>query len=88
MEIRNATQKDINEIMNLYNYKIEKTTYIWQREPRGRRYYKNWANSHDERHPIFVLSLSGKFIGFASLSPFRNVDGYDRICEKRKHKIS
>jgi len=81
MEIRKANEKDIDEIMNLSNYYIEKTVHTWQRETRTRDYYEKWITDHKEKHPIFVGYSEGGFVGYGSLSPFRGVSGYDKICE-------
>ncbi len=81
MMIRKMEARDIDAVMMIFNYYIENTNCNWQREARPRAFYENWLVTHDDAHPAFVLEDEGKVAGFASLSAFRGVNGYDKILE-------
>ncbi len=81
MTIRRMEEKDIDAVTMIFNYYIENTNCNWQREGRPRAFYADWLVTHDDAHPAYVLEEAGEVIGFASLSTFRGVNGYDKILE-------
>ena len=81
MEIRRLNNGDTDALMDIANYYILNTMSIWQRDIRPRSFYEEYIAGHQDPYPAFAAVEDGVVVGYASLSPFRHVNGYDRICE-------
>ena len=81
MKLRKANLSDAKNIKELYSYYILNTNASWQREERPVKYYEDMLKEHVGMYPLFIAEEDGKFVGLGSLSAFRSVCAYDRICE-------
>lgn len=82
MMIRKAVQKDVKELLDIYNCEVvhgvatldlnEKTPEEWQ----------VWFDSHNiENHPLYVAEIDGRVAGYASLSSYREKEAYKTTVE-------
>ncbi len=82
MEIRKVELDDVLEINNIRNYYINNTDYIFRREQRKydeeAKFFKEVL---EKDYPCLVYEEDNQILGFAYLSPFRVLDGYDRTME-------
>lgn len=81
--IKLASIEDVEGINKIVNYYIENSDANWSWHPRTHDDAKEWFLSHDfDVHPIFVAkSENGIVLGYSSLSPFRNKQGYWPVAE-------
>ena len=79
--IRQATEKDIPCITEIYNDAIKNTTATFDTEIKSVENRLKWFNDHDSKHPIIVAELKGKVIGYASLSPWSDRCAYESTAE-------
>ncbi len=79
--IRDAVDKDLPEILFIYNEAIEKTVATFDTEPRSLEKQIAWFNDHGPTHPIIVAEKNGKVIGWASLSRWSDRAAYDGTVE-------
>jgi len=71
MIIRNATQEDLSSINDIYNQSIHTKSSTADIDPVASEERKNWFNSHDAYHPIFVAEENDQIIGWISISDYR-----------------
>ena len=81
MEIRRLNDGDTDVLMEIANHYILNTMSIWQRDARPRSFYREYIAKHQDPYPAFAAVDDGVVVGYASLSPFRHVNGYDKMCE-------
>lgn len=83
MHIRHAEADDIGAINTIVNYYINNSLSNWSWSKRPLEEAIEWFNAHgaESRYPVFVAECDGIIAGYASLSPFRNKDGYRNIAE-------
>jgi L-amino acid N-acyltransferase YncA len=83
MQIRNASIYDIQAINAIVNYYINHTFANWSWSERAFEEVTEWFHAHSPEgsYPLFVADCDGVIAGYASLSPFRNKDGYRNIAE-------
>lgn len=79
--IRKAEITDISRITEIYNWAVENTTASFDINPQTAEQRSEWFSAHDERHPIIVCEIDGYVVGYASLSNFREKEGYKDTCE-------
>lgn len=79
--IRDAAQKDLHEILFIYNEAIEKTVATFDTEPRSFEKQQAWFKDHGPSHPVIVAEQDGKVIGWASLSRWSDRAAYDGTVE-------
>ncbi len=82
MKITTLTINDVKEINKIRNYYISNSNYIFRRsEKKLDEDIAFFSNCLKNGYPCIVAKNNEKIIGFAYLSPFRNIDGYDRTME-------
>jgi phosphinothricin acetyltransferase len=81
MEIREATEKDLGAITEIYNYAIEKTTATFDTELKSTDDLKSWFLEHGPNNPIIVVELEDEIIGWASLSKWSDRCAYSDTAE-------
>ena len=79
--IRSATETDCPVINDIYNYYVDTSTCTYQIAWTSAEERVEWFRSHTSRQPIFVAEISGRVVGWASLSPFRPREGYRHTVE-------
>ena len=81
MEIRLATEDDLEAITDIYNEAIETTTATFDTEPKTADEQLRWFEEHSGRHPIYVADADGIVLGWASLSPWSGRCAYRDTAE-------
>lgn len=80
--IRKAKREDIETINSIFNYAIENTNYNLKTQKRPLIEAYEWFDEHTAQdYPVIVAELGDKIIGWASLSRFREYEGYDCTAE-------
>jgi L-amino acid N-acyltransferase YncA len=70
--IREAEEKDLWGILEIFNDAILNTTACYDYEPHTLEMRKAWFKEKQESgHPVFVAEMKGKIAGFASYGYFR-----------------
>lgn len=81
MIIREATEEDLEQITEIYNWAVRNTTATFDLAPQNVAQRKAWFEQHGSLHPLFVAEASGRILGYASLSVFREKEAYSRTVE-------
>ncbi len=86
MTIRAATEKDLPEILEIYNEVILHTTAVYDYTAHTLEMRKEWFRSRQEQGlPVLVAEEAGKVLGFASFGPFRAWAAYQYTVENLVH---
>lgn len=81
IQIRPASEKDLSEILAIYNDAVLHTTATFDTEPRSMESQLEWFRKHKSNHPVLVAEKDGIIIGWASLSPWSDRCAYDTTVE-------
>lgn len=77
MNVRQANENDLPEMLAIYNDIILNTTAVWHNEPHTLEMRQEWFILKKEQgYPIFVAEEMGKLMGFSTIGPFRAWTGY------------
>ena len=79
--VRRATQDDVQAITDIYNDAILNTTATFDTKPKSSADRLEWFLSHDDRHPVLVLEVNRKIVGWASLTQWSDRKAYDSTVE-------
>lgn len=80
--IRYGEEKDLEEILEIYNDAILNSTAVYTYKPQTLEQRKEWFNNKaSEGYPVFVFEENNKVIGFASFGPFRPWEAYKYTIE-------
>lgn len=72
VNIRNATENDLEDILAIYNDAIINTTAVYSEQPHTLQMRKDWlADRIKNNFPVFVADTEGKVAGFSSFGHFR-----------------
>lgn len=70
--IREATEKDLEEILEIYNTAIVNTTAVYHYNPQTLEERNNWFDKKKENEePVLVFVEAGEVLGFATFGTFR-----------------
>jgi len=84
--IRPAEEKDIVEILDIYNWSILNTTSVYSYIAHTLEMRKKWfEEKQTANHPVFVAETANKVVGFISYGPFRAWPGYKYTVEHSVH---
>ena len=82
MIIRTAQEKDINALLDIYNYEVENSTSTFDLNPKTLEQWTVWFNNHNiGNHPLIVAEIDGEVAGYASLSSYREKEAYKSTVE-------
>ena len=80
--IRRAREQDIAALTDIYNYEILHSDSTFAITPKTEKERLEWLREHNiDNHPLIVAVDSDKVIGYASLSPYRNMEAYRGTVE-------
>lgn len=80
--IRPIQEKDLQEILDIYNDAILHTTAVYSYEPQTLENRHQWYKQKvDEGYPIIGYELDDKIVGFATFGPFRAWPAYKYSIE-------
>lgn len=82
MLIRKAEQKDLPELLGLYNYEVVNSVANLDLNPRSFEEWQIWFDHHNvENHPLYVVDLDGCVAGYVSLSSYREKEAFRSTVE-------
>ncbi len=82
MAVRNATEEDLREILEIYNDIIINTTAVYDYEPHTLQMRKEWFETKKkDGFPVFVAEEEGRIAGFSSFGNFANWAAYKYCVE-------
>ncbi|OOM15869.1 GNAT family N-acetyltransferase [Clostridium saccharobutylicum] len=80
--IRNASEKDLRDILEIYNDAILNTTAIYAYNPHTLPDRIEWYNQKmKDGYPLLVFEENDKAIGFATFGPFRAYPAFKYTIE-------
>lgn len=80
--VRPAEEKDLPEILVIYNDIIENTTAVYDYQPHTAAMRQQWWETKKEQgFPVFVAEEEGRVVGFSSIGPFRAWAAYKYSVE-------
>lgn len=75
--IRNAEERDLDSIKDIYNDAVENTLAIWNEQTVDRENRKQWWETRlSAGFPVLVAEENGNTAGYASYGAFRPFEGY------------
>ena len=81
MIIRNAEERDLPDILEIYNYEVLHGVATLDLHEKTLDDRKMWFLAHTGSHRIIVAEIDGKSVGYASLSPYREKEAYKSTVE-------
>jgi L-amino acid N-acyltransferase len=86
MTIRDATQRDLPQILEIYNEIILHTTAVYYYEPHTLDMRREWFESRKKQgFPVFVAEEDGIILGLSSFGSFRAPTAYLHSVENTVH---
>jgi L-amino acid N-acyltransferase YncA len=81
LQIDIATKKDLNRIVEIYNWAIENTSATFDTDIKTIQSQLGWFESHDEKHPVIVARENGQVLAWGSISPWSDRCAYSGTGE-------
>ena len=82
MQIRPATDSDLDAILVIHNRAIRGTTSIWTDVEVDRGDRERWLAARQEAgHPVIIAEVDGELAGYAAYGPWREKTGYRHTVE-------
>lgn len=82
MKIRRAERRDIQALLDIYNYEVEHGVATFDLHKKGLEEWTAWFEAHNvENHPLLVAEADGRVVGYASLSAYREKEAYRSTVE-------
>ena len=81
LQIDNATKKDLNRIVEIYNWAIENTSATFDTEIKTVQSQLDWFKSHDEEYPVIVARENGRVLAWGSISRWSDRCAYSGTGE-------
>ena len=82
MLIRKAELKDLQDLLDIYNYEVTYGISTLDLHPKTITEWRQWFDAHNiDNHPLLVAQLEGRAVGYASLSAYREKEAYCSTVE-------
>ncbi len=82
MIVRRAEERDLAEMLAIYNYEVVNGVATFDMQPKTLEERKIWFGEHNvENHPLIVAEVDGMVAGYASLSSYRPKEAYASTVE-------
>ena len=81
MLVRDAIEKDVNSINNIYNYEVLNGVATFDTEPKTYEERLEWLNHHSSKYPCIVVEKEGKTLAWGSLTQYSTRKAYEGTCE-------
>ena len=82
MNIRPATEKDLSAILEIFNYEIIHTSYVYVYEPWTMDYITEWFRKKQKSNfPFLVAENENDVVGYGYYTKFREREAYDTTVE-------
>ena len=79
--IRQATEADIQGIFQIYDWHVQNGIATFETKVKYDQEKREWFDSHNGAHQLFVAIESENVIGWAALSPWSPREAYSRTAE-------
>ncbi len=77
MQIRPATENDLDEILEIHNTAVRDSLAIWTETEETRADRAAWLAAHQEAgEPVLIADVDGRVAGYATYGRFRPKTGY------------
>lgn len=87
--IRTATEKDLPQLLEIYNDIILNTTAVYHYKPHTIEMRKEWFELKKQQgFPVFVAEDNKQIVGFSTISPFRAWAAYKYSAENSVYVAS
>ena len=84
--VRDATENDLPQILEIYNDIIEHTTAVYYYEPHTLEMRRQWFEERRQQgFPVFVAEQDGEILGMSTIGPFRIPTAYQFTVENTVH---
>lgn len=84
--VRQATENDLPQILDIYNEIIKNTTAVYYYEPHTFEMRKAWFDERTQLgFPVFVAEEAGVIMGMSTIGPFRVPTAYKYSVENTVH---
>jgi phosphinothricin acetyltransferase len=82
ISIRQATERDLPALLDIYNHVILHTTAVFSYQPHTMEARQEWyAAKRKDGYPVVVAEEAGRVVGFSSYGPFRAWPAYKYTIE-------
>lgn len=82
VQIRTATENDLQQMLEIYNDIIANTTAVFQYDLHTLEMRKEWfAQKQKDGFPVFVAEENNEVVGFSTIGAFRNWQAYKYSVE-------
>lgn len=81
LSIRDAEIDDLNDITEIYNMTILKTSATFDTQIKSIREQKIWFDNHGIKNPILIAEVNNIIVGWASLSKWSDRCAYSDTAE-------
>ncbi len=82
MLIRTAEERDLPELLDIYNYEVINGVATFDLNPKSPEEWMKWFREHNTgNHPLIVAEVDGSVAGYASLSSYREKEAYAAAVE-------
>lgn len=82
MIIRTAKEKDIRELLEIYNFEVNNGVSTLDINEKSLQQWQEWFYRHNiKNHPLIVAEEKGRAVGYASLSSYREKEAYCSTVE-------
>ncbi|PLT28010.1 GNAT family N-acetyltransferase [Peribacillus deserti] len=81
MYIRDALDKDLPGLLEIYNEAILHTTATFDLVEHTLEERKTWFEKYGGKYPLLVADVDGEAAGYCSLSSFRDKEAYSKTVE-------
>ncbi|NLI53381.1 MAG: N-acetyltransferase [Clostridiales bacterium] len=82
MRIRRAEQKDLPELLAIYNFEVVNGVATLDLTPRTPDEWQGWFDRHNvENHPLLAAEIDGCVAGYACLSSYREKEAFRSTVE-------
>lgn len=81
LTVRQATSKDTESILRIYNQGIEDRIATLETETKDSSYMDAWFQDHQGRFSVLVAERESEIIGWASLNPYSHRCAYSGVAD-------
>jgi len=82
LQVRQAIEEDLLQLLSIYNDIILHTTAVYDYEPHTLEMRKQWLETKTQQgFPVFVAEDNKRVVGFSSIGPFRAWAAYKYSVE-------
>ena len=81
LTVRQAAERDLGTILDIYNEAVLNSTATFDTEPRGIEAHREWARQFQSPFVLLVAEQDSEILGWACLHPFAARPGYRYTTE-------